>query len=347
MSGTRQILITVTNGQKKERLDKFLSHQIENTSRTKIKELIDSGFVKVNNKIVKCGYTIIPDDSIEVILPTVRENTENLPENIPIDIIFEDDYLLVINKPAGMVTHPAYGNFTGTLVNALLYYTQNLSRINDDFRPGIVHRIDKGTSGLLVIAKDEKVHRELSVQFHDHDIDREYHALVWGNFSKSSRNENNADRVNEYHSFNKKEKKGRIETFLNRSKRDRKKVAVSDSGKSAITHYKVLEEFNNFSYLKINLETGRTHQIRVHLSHIHHPVLGDSEYGGRKIISGEITTKYKAFVNNLLDLSEFQFLHAKTLGFIHPITKEHMVFDSVLPANFIQALEKVRKYSTR
>lgn len=320
------IKILVTEGQRKERIDKFLSHQIVNHSRTKIQELIETGSVLVNGKPVKNNYLVTPKD--EIIIALIKRNTEppDKPENIPINIIYEDNSIIIINKEAGMVTHPAYSNYSGTLVNALLYHTNNLSKTNSIERPGIVHRIDKGTSGLLVIAKNDYSHKFLADQFHDHTIDREYHAICWGIFSTKGKNC----------------KKGVIKTFINRSKSDRKKFSVSDMGKEAITHYEVLEEFKHFSYLKLKLETGRTHQIRVHLSHINHPILADPTYGGRKIVYGEPTTKYKAFINNILNLSPYQLLHAKTLGFIHPETKEKVFFDSPLPEIFQSILNKIR-----
>jgi 23S rRNA pseudouridine1911/1915/1917 synthase len=228
-----------------------------------------------------------------------------------------------------MVTHPAYSNYSGTLVNALQYNKKNLSKGGAIERPGIVHRIDKGTSGLLVIAKNEIVHKFLADQFHEHTIEREYHTIVWGNFSHKK----------------KQSKKGTIETFIGRSKNDRKKFAVADIGKIAITHYEVIEEYENFSYLKLNLKTGRTHQIRVHLSHINHPVLCDPTYGGRKIVYGMATSHFKAFVNNILEISPYQLLHAKTLGFVHPETKQFIRFDSKLPNTFIDVLTKIKNYS--
>lgn len=329
MEDKKIIKIIVTDKQRKERIDKFLSHQLENHSRTKIQALIETGNIFVNGKQAKNNYQIVPEDEIIVTLIGRSFEPSDKPENITIDINYEDDSLIVINKDAGMVTHPAYSNYSGTLVNALLYHTKNLSKGGAVERPGIVHRIDKGTSGLLVIAKNEAVHKFLADQFHEHTIEREYHTVVWGNFSHKK----------------KQNKKGTIETFINRSKNDRKKFAVADNGKIAVTHYEVIEEYDNFSYLKLNLETGRTHQIRVHLAHINHPVLCDPMYGGRRIVYGMATSHFKAFVNNILEISPYQLLHAKTLGFIHPETKKFIKFDSNLPNIFFDILDKIKNYS--
>jgi 23S rRNA pseudouridine1911/1915/1917 synthase len=329
MDDKKIIKILVTDGQKKLRIDKFLSNQLENKSRSKVQEIIEAGGVLVNDKPVKNNYQVIPGDEVAITL--IRRNYEpsDKPEDIPISIIYEDDSLLIINKEAGMVTHPAYSNYSGTLVNALLFHTNNLSTTGTKERPGIVHRIDKGTSGLLVIAKNDFAHKFLADQFHEHSTEREYHAIVWGNFSTKK----------------KIEKSGTIETFLDRSKSDRKKFSVSETGKRAVTHYEVLEEFENFAYLKLRLETGRTHQIRVHLSHNNHPILCDPTYGGRKMVYGAPSVKYKAFINNILELTPYQILHAKTLGFIHPETRKFMRFDSELPPVFQEILTKIRNYT--
>jgi 23S rRNA pseudouridine1911/1915/1917 synthase len=323
------INITVDRGQKKERLDKFLTHQVENLTRSKIQELISDGYVSINNKLAKSSHQISPDEQIQIILPIKNHELSNKPENIPLDIIYEDEYLLVVNKPAGMVTHPAFGNYSGTLVNALLFHSQSLSSSSDGQRPGIVHRLDKGTSGLLVIAKNDFIHHKLSLQFLDRLVEKEYHAIVWGVFSDK----------------NKYAKTGSIETFLNRSKKDRKKITVSDVGKNAITYYEVLQEFDNFSHIKLLIKTGRTHQIRVHLSHINHPVFGDPDYSGRRIVYGNPTSKYKAFIENLLELTPYQLLHSKSIGFIHPVTHQKVRFDSELPDNFQNVLHKIKKWT--
>lgn len=271
--------IEVPAGKKKERLDIYLSSHIENATRSKVQKLIDAKLVKVNGKFVKSSYLVQPNDLIEASQPISPrpENTE--PENIPLDIIYEDEFLIVVNKPAGMVAHPAYSNYTGTLVNALLHHTKNLSAVNEAERPGIVHRLDKNTSGLLVVAKDNWTHAQLAAQFSKHKTDREYWAVCWGLF---------------------KEKKGKIETKITRSKKDRKIFTTSASeGKIAITHFEVLEEFEFTSLLKLNLETGRTHQIRVHLSSINHPVFSDETYGGKNIVYGSSLSKIKSRVQNL------------------------------------------------
>jgi 23S rRNA pseudouridine1911/1915/1917 synthase len=329
MEDKKTIKIVVTDRQRKERIDKFLSHQLENNSRTKIQALIEAGNIFINGKQAKNNYQVVPKDEIAISL--IKKNFEppDKPENISINIIYEDGCIIVINKEAGMVTHPAYSNYSGTLVNALLYHTKNLSNGGSIERPGIVHRIDKGTSGLLVIAKNETVHKFLADQFHEHTIEREYHTIVWGNFSHKK----------------KQGKKGTIETLIGRSKNDRKKFAVTDIGKIAITYYEVIEEYENFSYLKLNLKTGRTHQIRVHLAYINHPVLCDPTYGGRKIVYGTATSHFKAFVNNILETSPYQLLHAKTLGFVHPETKQFIRFDSKLPNSFLDVLARIKTYS--
>ena len=307
----KRFLFEVPEGKKKERLDLFLTNVIENATRSKIQKLIEAELVKVNGKPAKANYKIRPNDIIEAVHPiTPRpENTE--PEDIPIDIIFEDEYLIVVNKPAGMVTHPAYGNYTGTLVNALLHHTSKLSGLNQSGRPGIIHRLDKNTSGLLVVAKDDFTHAEIAKQFSKRTIEREYHTICWGNF---------------------KEKSGEVSSNIARSSKDRKKFSTAVSqGKPSLTLYKVIEEFEFTTYLKVKLKTGRTHQIRVHLSSIGKPVFGDPTYGGRQIHYGSELPKIKKRVQNLLDIMPRQALHAKTVGFFHPLKKEVMSFSSDLP----------------
>jgi len=242
------------------------------------------------------------------------------PEDIPLDIIFEDASLLIVNKPAGMVTHPAYNNYSGTLVNALLHHCNHLSTLNTEMRPGIVHRLDKDTTGLMVVAKNDVVHAFLAKQFAKRTIDREYWAIVWGRFKST---------------------KGTIEANLGRSKRDRKKVAVTEDGKSAITEYEVLKEFDFLSLVRLHLKTGRTHQIRVHLAHINHPVFGDPTYGGRSNTWNGLEGKKAHSAANLLKRIPRQALHAKTIGFIHPATKEFVKFDSELPADMKAILENI------
>lgn len=301
----------IPEGKKKERIDVFLANSIENATRSKVQKLIDANLVTVNGIIVKSNYQIKPFDIIEAVHPITSRPEETEPEDIPLNIVYEDDYLLVINKSAGMVAHPAYANYTGTLVNALLHHTKKLSGLNDPGRPGIIHRLDKDTSGLLVVAKDDFTHAKIAEQFSKRTVDREYHAICWGKF---------------------KEKKGEINFNIVRSKKDRKKFSVSENeGRTALTLYEVIEEFEFTSYLKINLKTGRTHQIRVHLSGIGKPVFGDPTYGGRQVVYGSELPKIKARVHNLLEIIERQALHAKTIGFYHPVKKEKMFFDSELP----------------
>ncbi len=301
----------IPEGKKKERIDVFLANSIENATRSKVQKLIDANLVTVNGIIVKSNYQIKPFDIIEAVHPITSRPEETEPEDIPLNIVYEDDYLLVINKSAGMVAHPAYANYTGTLVNALLHHTKKLSGLNDPGRPGIIHRLDKDTSGLLVVAKDDFTHAKIAEQFSKRTVDREYHAICWGKF---------------------KEKKGEINFNIVRSKKDRKKFSVSENeGRTALTLYEVIEEFEFTSYLKINLKTGRTHQIRVHLSGIGKPVFGDPTYGGRQVVYGSELPKIKARVHNLLEIIPRQALHAKTIGFYHPVKKEKMFFDSELP----------------
>ncbi len=320
------IELSVPPNPKKERLDVYLARHIENATRTKIQKLIKANLVTVNGKFEKANYKMSGDEKITVRIP-VSPRPENIePEEIPLDIVYEDEWLLVINKPAGMVVHPSLGHHSGTLVNALLHYADNLSEVNDEGRPGIVHRIDKDTSGLLLIAKDDWTHSQLAKQFAKHSIKREYWAICWGKPQPS---------------------KGEIIGNIARSKKDRKIFTVSETeGKHAHTYYEVIEEFEFASLLKLHLKTGRTHQIRVHLSYIHHPIFGDPVYGGRRINYGGRTPKMRARVNNLLEIMQRQALHAKTLGFIHPKTGKEVFFDSELPEDFLQLLNELRKNSS-
>jgi 23S rRNA pseudouridine1911/1915/1917 synthase len=312
----------ISEGKRKERLDTFLVSKIENATRTRIKKLVEAGLVLVNDKACKVSYPVQPGDIVDVTIPVSPHPAEAEPEDIPLEVVFEDEFLLIINKPAGMVVHPAYSNWTKTLVNALLFYSKNLSKYNSAERPGIVHRIDKDTSGLLVIAKDEWTHSQLAIQFAKHTIQREYWAVVWGLF---------------------KEKKGEINRNIARSKSDRKKFSVSLSdGKTALTYFEVKEEFEFTSLLKLNLKTGRTHQIRVHLSSMGHPVFGDETYGGTQVHSGIQLPKIRSRAANLLEIMPRQALHAKTIGFIHPHSKEFVKFDSELPVDFRELLGELR-----
>jgi 23S rRNA pseudouridine1911/1915/1917 synthase len=320
------IYITVPPGKKKERIDVFLAHQVENASRSKVQIAIKKGYVLVNDKPVKANHIVAPGELITVTLPKPPP-PEAEPEPIPLHIIYEDDAVIVLDKPAGMVTHPAYGNYRGTLVNALLAHTASneanrLASTGDPLRPGIIHRLDKDTSGLLVVAKNDRALRFIAKQFADRTIDREYWAIVWGNM---------------------KERSGEIEAPLGRSKSDRKKIAVRLDGKPARTRYEVLEEYDGLSLIRLRLHTGRTHQIRVHLASIHHPVFGDASYGGRRIVYGSVTPKRKLFIQNMLERLPRQALHAKTLGFMHPVTRERLFFESDLPGDMEFVITQLRK----
>lgn len=309
--------ILVPQDQQKERLDQFLHQRIERVSRAKIQKLIKTGNVTVNKKVVKPSHQVMPGERIFVNLPPPK-SYKLIPEDIPLHIIYEDDSLIVINKQAGMVMHPAFANLKGTLVNALLHYSENLSTLSGDYRPGLVHRLDKDTSGLVVVAKNDYVHARLAHQFSSRTITREYRALVWGHF---------------------REKTGRIETLINRSPRDRIRMTISRQGKPAITNYEVLKEYPLNSLLRVKLETGRTHQIRVHLSAKGHPVLGDQTYGGRNKQLIKLNQKDQKLAMELLELMSRQALHAKTLGFIHPESGEEMLFDSELPDDMQQVID--------
>jgi 23S rRNA pseudouridine1911/1915/1917 synthase len=331
MSST-EFEIVVPKGKMKERLDVFLTHHVENATRSKVQQAIKKGYVLVNGIAVKPSHVVTGGEVIKVHLPQSAAQ-DVTAEDIPLDIVYEDDFLIVINKPAGMVTHPAYGNYSGTLVNALLHHSQHhLSNVqtviaNDGFpRPGIVHRLDKDTSGLMVIAKDDATHAHLAKQFERRTIEREYWAIVWGKFEQSGIEHSGAI----------------IEAPVGRSKSDRKKFTVTDAGKHALTQYWVLEEFEYLSLVRCKLWTGRTHQIRVHMHHIGHPVFGDATYGGRKISWGGIDKKKKEEVQHLFEILQRQALHAKTIGFLHPATNEQMKFDSPLPKDFEETLQILR-----
>jgi 23S rRNA pseudouridine1911/1915/1917 synthase len=313
----------ISDGKRKERVDTFLANSVENATRTRIQKHIEAGLVTANGKIIKSNYKVSPGDEIVFTLPIAPRPETAEAEDIPLTVVFEDEYLMIINKPAGLVVHPSIGHYTGTLVNALLFHKENLSDFNDpSTRPGIVHRIDKNTSGLLLIAKDNITHSRLAVQFSSHTIEREYQAVAWGIF---------------------KERKGEVQSFITRSKRDRKLFTMSkDEGKFAHTFYEVVEEFEFASLVSLKLKTGRTHQIRVHLSGTGHPIFGDEVYGGNVIRYGDQLPKIRSRVENLLEIMPRQALHAKTLGFIHPHTKEFLRFDSELPADIQQLIEKLR-----
>ena len=317
---SREFEILVPAGQNRERLDVYLANHIENATRSKVQGAIDAGLVLVNGKQAKASYKLSGGEKIHVTIPKPPP-PDVVAENIPIEIVYEDNHLLIVNKPAGMVTHPAYGNYTGTLVNALLHYCQtHLSSVNDVSRPGIVHRLDKDTSGLMVIAKDDSTHAALAEQFSQRTIEREYWSIVWGRFDQKGK------------------KSGIIDAALGRSVSDRKRIAVRDSGKTAVTEYTALEEFDYLSLVKLKLRTGRTHQIRVHLHHVGHPVFGDPTYGGRRIAWGGTEKKKKEEVQKLLDIIHRQALHARTIGFVHPVTRVKMMFTSELPSDMNDVL---------
>ncbi len=318
---------TADPGQSLLRIDKFLSDRVENASRTRIQNAANAGNILVNNKAVKPNYKIKPGDLVQVVLPIPPREIELIPENIPLNIVYEDDDVLVVNKQPGMVVHPAHGNYTGTLVNALMWHFKDLPLFNSgESRPGLVHRLDKNTSGILVIAKNEYALNRLSKQFYDRTTDRRYNALIWGIPDTME---------------------GTITGNVGRSIKDRKVMQVfkdETEGKTAITHYKVLEDLGYISLIECKLETGRTHQIRVHFSHIKHPLFNDEEYGGNQILKGTTFTKYQQFIRNCFKILPRQALHAKSLAFNHPVTGERLSFDSDLPDDMVQVIEKWRKY---
>lgn len=306
------------------RLDKYIASFIQNVSRTKVQKAIDGEYVTVNGSVEKSSYNMQPGDVIDIHLP-IPKPPETKPEKMELNIVYEDDDLLIVNKEAGMVVHPAYGNWTGTLVNGLMWYADELSEPEEDtIRPGIVHRLDKDTSGILVVAKNDETHRQLSEYFRTKDIERTYWAIVWGTPD---------------------DEEGTITGDIGRSRRDRKKMTVvpDGKGKHATTHYKVLEYFDHLTLLELKLETGRTHQIRVHLADNNLWVFGDQKYGGDSVRYGSNTGSRKQMFNNLFASLQRQCLHAKTLGFEHPTTGEEVRFDSKLPEDFQQVLEKLRK----
>lgn len=320
--------IVVDKKQSLLRIDKFLMDRLPNASRNKLQNAIRAESVQVNGQPIKASYRVKPSDLITITLPDPPRDTDILPENIPLNIMYEDEELLVVNKEAGMVVHPGFNNWTGTLVNALAFHLQHLpTSRNGEARPGLVHRIDKGTTGLLVIAKTEWAMTYLARQFFDHSIERTYYALVWGV---------------------PKEAKGTIRGHVGRSVKDRKVMAVypeGEFGKHAVTHYEVLKTFQYVSLVKCNLETGRTHQIRAHFKYLGHPLFGDATYGGDAVVQGPPTSSYKAFVHNALKLMPRQALHAKSLGFRHPQRNQVLQFDSDLPADFLALLEKWELYA--
>jgi len=318
---------TADPGQSLLRIDKYLCARLESTSRTRIQNAANAGNILVNNKTVKPNYKVKPGDIVQVVLPTPPREIELIPENILLNIIYEDEDVVVVNKEPGMVVHPAYGNYTGTLVNALMWHFKDLPLFQTgELRPGLVHRLDKNTSGILVIAKNELSLNRLSKQFYDRTTDRKYVALLWG--------------VPEPH-------EGTITGNVGRNIRDRKIMQVfpdGNQGKTAITHYKLIEDLGYVSIVECKLETGRTHQIRVHFSFIRHPVFNDDEYGGDQILKGTTFTKYQQFVKNCFKILPRQALHAKSLAFDHPVTGQRLSFDSELPDDMKKVIDKWRKY---
>jgi len=319
--------IIADKGQGLMRLDKFLFNRIENVSRNKIQMAVKAGNVLVNGGASKSNYKVKPGDLVTVVLPYPDREFELIPENIPINIIYEDDYLIVVNKEPGMVVHPGHGNYSGTLVNALCWHLKDVPLFSTgEVRPGLVHRIDKETSGILVIAKTELALNRLAKQFYDRTTRRTYQAIVWGTPEPVE---------------------GKVEGNIGRSVRDRMKMQVfpaGEAGKTAVTHYRVIEKLGYVSLIECRLETGRTHQIRVHMEYIRHPVFNDERYGGNKIVRGTVFSKYKQFIENCFTLMPRHALHAKSLGFKHPVSGREMFFDSVLPDDMLLLANKWRKY---
>jgi len=317
----------VDPGQSLIRIDKYLFARMENISRTRIQNAANAGNILVNNNPVKPNYRVKPDEIVQIVLPSPPREIELIPENIPVNIVYEDDDVIVVNKEPGMVVHPAYGNYSGTLVNALMWHFRDLPLFSPgELRPGLVHRIDKNTSGILVIAKNELALNRLSRQFYERATDRKYIALVWGTPDP---------------------REGTITGNVGRNIRNRKIMQVfpdGSQGKPAITHYKIIEEFGYTSLIECKLETGRTHQIRIHFSSIRHPLFNDDEYGGDRILKGTTFSKYQQFVKNCFKILPRQALHAKSLAFDHPVTGKRMSFDSELPEDMQQVIDKWRKY---
>ncbi|MDE3234677.1 MAG: RluA family pseudouridine synthase [Bacteroidota bacterium] len=320
---------TVDKGQEPLRIDKWVQMRIEGATRNKIQQGIDAGFLTVNGKIVKSNYKVKPGDEIVLMSFINPDHTEIKPENIPLNIVYEDDDVMVINKPPNMVVHPGVGNYSGTLLNGVAYHLmqQNPSVTEDELpRYGLVHRIDKNTTGLIVLAKTADAAAHLAKQFFNHTVQRKYVALVWGNIEQEE---------------------GTIVAHIARHHQHRKMFAAypeGETGKHAITHYRVLERYNYVTLVECVLETGRTHQIRVHMKHIGHTLFNDWEYGGDRILKGTIYTKYKQFVDNCFEVCPRCALHAKTLGFVHPKTKKEIFFDTALPDDMQQLIDKWKRY---
>lgn len=319
--------VVVDKGQSPVRIDKYLFERIVNASRNRIQSAADAGFVMANGKPVKSSYKVKPMDVLTVMMDRPKYDNDIIPENIPLDIVYEDSELMVINKPAGLVVHPGCGNYHGTLVNAIAWHLRDVPTYDpNDPQVGLVHRIDKDTSGLLVIAKTPDAKTSLGMQFYNKTTKREYNALVWGIVEDNE---------------------GTITGNIGRNPKDRMQMAVMsdpNQGKHAVTHYKVLERLGYVTLVKCVLETGRTHQIRVHMKHIGHVLFNDERYGGNEILKGTHFSKYKQFVNNCFEICPRQALHAKTLGFVHPKTGEEMFFTSELPKDMTELIEKWRTY---
>ena len=319
--------IIVDPGQTLLRIDKFLSNRLMNATRSRLQAAADEGKILVNKVAVKSSYKVKPGDEISIVMDYPRRELKIIPEDIPLNIVYEDDDLLVVNKPAGLVVHPGHGNYSGTLVNALAYHFKELPLFNsDDPRPGLIHRIDKNTSGLLVVAKTLEAKTKLSLQFFEKTTKRKYVALVWGDL------ENN---------------EGTITGNIGRSLKNRQVFTVfpdGEHGKHAVTHYKVIERLGYVNLVECRLETGRTHQIRVHMKHIGHPLFNDDNYGGDQVLRGTTFTKYKQFVANCFAMIPRQALHAQMLGFVHPVTGEEMLFESELPDDLANVIVKWRNY---
>jgi 23S rRNA pseudouridine1911/1915/1917 synthase len=322
--------LVVDKGQEPLRLDKFLVARIENATRNKVQKAIESGRVLVNSKQVQANYKVKPKDEIIVYSDKEIQGEEIIPENIPLNIVYEDPEFMIINKNAGMVVHPGSGNYSGTLINGVAYYlTQQNKEISEENLPrfGMVHRIDKNTSGLMVLAKTDKAVASLAKQFFEHTVHRRYIALVWGDVLADT---------------------GTVNAHIGRNIRHRKLFAAypeGEHGKEAITHYTVLERFGYVTLLECRLETGRTHQIRVHMQHIGHPLFNDEMYGGDRIVKGTVFAKYKQFVDNCFEICSRHALHAKSIGFIHPKTRQEVIFESDLAEDMKQVIEKWKTYT--
>lgn len=321
--------ITADKGQSLLRVDKFLVARLVGATRNRIQQAAEAGCIWVNGQAVKSNYRVKPADVVQIVMDRPRRETEIIPQDIPLNIVYEDADLMVVNKPAGMVVHPGHGNYSGTLLNAIAYYLRDDQHFDaSDPRLGLVHRIDKDTSGLLVIAKTPEAKSHLGLQFYHHTTKRHYRAVVWGQFQETE---------------------GRIEGNIARSQKDRLQMTVypdGSQGKHAVTHYQVLEKLGYVTLVECRLETGRTHQIRVHMKYIGHTLFNDERYGGHEILKGTTSSKYKQFVQNCFAICPRQALHAKTLGFVHPSTGEEMFFDSELPDDMQRLIEKWRIYST-